>query len=91
MYDIYQLFRSIDSNSVKGFPKDPRDGTRWVRFLFYHYNLRVYNIFCDLYHLLKLYVQKLKLMIDFPVICHILTYKSFLENRELNFCEINLC
>ncbi|XP_057516724.1 phospholipase D gamma 1-like [Amaranthus tricolor] len=27
-----QLFRSIDSNSVKGFPKDPRDGTRWNLF-----------------------------------------------------------
>ncbi|KMT12174.1 hypothetical protein BVRB_5g101220 [Beta vulgaris subsp. vulgaris] len=24
-----QIFRSIDSNSVKGFPKDPRDGTKW--------------------------------------------------------------
>ncbi|XP_021735934.1 phospholipase D beta 1-like isoform X1 [Chenopodium quinoa] len=24
-----QIFRSIDSNSVKGFPKDPRDGIRW--------------------------------------------------------------
>ncbi|XP_074264857.1 phospholipase D beta 1-like [Silene latifolia] len=24
-----QVFRSIDSNSVKGFPKDPRDGTQW--------------------------------------------------------------
>ncbi|KAL2902300.1 Phospholipase D beta 1 [Bienertia sinuspersici] len=24
-----QVFRSIDSNSVKGFPKDPKDGTQW--------------------------------------------------------------
>ncbi|XP_057525514.1 phospholipase D beta 1-like isoform X1 [Amaranthus tricolor] len=24
-----QVFRSIDSNSVKGFPKDPKDGTKW--------------------------------------------------------------
>lgn len=28
--DIVQVFRSIDSNSVKGFPKDPKDGTKRV-------------------------------------------------------------
>lgn len=27
-----QVFRSIDSNSVKGFPEDPKDGTRWNLF-----------------------------------------------------------
>uniref|UniRef100_A0A803L8W6 Phospholipase D n=1 Tax=Chenopodium quinoa TaxID=63459 RepID=A0A803L8W6_CHEQI len=27
-----QVFRSIDSNSVKGFPKDPKDGPQMVRF-----------------------------------------------------------
>ncbi|KAK9716501.1 hypothetical protein RND81_06G237800 [Saponaria officinalis] len=27
-----QVFRSIDSNSVKGFPKDPKDGTQWNLF-----------------------------------------------------------
>ncbi|KAL5210828.1 hypothetical protein ABZP36_006451 [Zizania latifolia] len=27
-WDVQQIFRSIDSNSVKGFPKDPRETTR---------------------------------------------------------------
>lgn len=28
---INQIFRSIDSNSVKGFPKDPKEATMKVR------------------------------------------------------------
>ena len=28
---IFKVFRSIDSNSVKGFPENPRDGTQFVR------------------------------------------------------------
>jgi len=27
VYHVMQIFRSIDSNSVKGFPKEPRDGS----------------------------------------------------------------
>lgn len=26
-----KVFRSIDSNSVRGFPEDPKDATRMVR------------------------------------------------------------
>lgn len=28
---LIQIFRSIDSNSVKGFPKDPKEATMKVR------------------------------------------------------------
>jgi hypothetical protein len=29
-----KVFRSIDSNSVKGFPKDPKDAMKMVRKIF---------------------------------------------------------
>lgn len=49
-----QIFRSIDSNSVRGFPKNPKEATNKVRegLVFYVF---LYLLFCFLFFYMSLW------------------------------------